>query len=173
MRRPPSTACAALALLSACFPAPPASPAPGYCIPAGTLLRELRPAERVRVHRVGGSYLEGTVARTGLDTLVLDRNGAEWLVPRTSIDSLWRARRPAAKGAALRGAGAGLIVTAVFYGLMKLAEHDSPSSDDAGVSGRLLPFMAGVFGGLGAAVGGALGESDGPWHRIHPALPRP
>jgi hypothetical protein len=96
--------------------------------------------------------------------LALAVAGGEFPVARAAIDSLWRGRRVQEGEGALRGAGAGLLAAGVLYVVMKVAARQD--SEDDGSAEALLPYTAGILGGLGAVAGGREGRS--PWERVYP-----
>jgi hypothetical protein len=163
----PWTRSLAAALLAIVAPGPlraQRTPAPTVG-PRVELLESLRIDSLVRLHLVGGEYTAGRLAEVAEDSVAVAVAGGAYVVPRAGIDSVWRQRRPSYGRGILRGAAAGAVLTAVFYGLLKSANRDN--REEPGLENHLLPYFAIAFVSGGVAIGG-LAETGPPWERVYP-----
>jgi hypothetical protein len=131
-------------------------------------LAHLRAGNTVRVHVVGQGWLNGLVARNHADSLLVNSDGRERVVPTAAIDSMLVRHGHARIGAGL-GALAGMIVGARAGGCEQ-PPASSLGEVGAGIAAQIDCGVGHMMAGLavGALVGAIVGAATPSWERRLP-----
>jgi len=151
--------------------APTVASAQGDSLAMAAMSR-LKPGNTIRVHVIGQGWLNGSVTRNYVDSLVLSSDQQERVVPTVSLDSVL-----VRHGHAGIGAGVGILVGMLVGASAKCETPPASNLSDAVASiGPQIDcgvqhMMAGLA--VGALIGAIIGGAMPSWeHRVPVEEPR-
>lgn len=143
-----------------------AGTSPGRDSAAAAILASLPPRAEVRV-RTSGFPIEGRLARSGGDTLVVVLRGGEMRqLPMGAIRELAVRQRRTAHGAAV-----GAVTVGIVFGLLGAVAVDAFCDLPSGCHDRYpqaIVVAAGFGAGAGALIGAGIGSLSSGWRRVFP-----